>query len=256
MSLRRPDIMAIARREGRVAVDDLVARLGVTPQTVRRDLAALAAEGALTRVHGGAVLASGTANLAWEDRRAMAAPGKAAIARAAAARIAPGDALFLNIGTTTGAVAEALRDRPWPEGAPTVVTNDLRAAHALAGGVEVILTGGRLRPADQGLVGELAAEGARQFRPDWAVIGCSALGADGALLDYDLAEVGVARAMLAGARRRMLVADASKADRHAPVRIASLEALDLWITDAAPPAPLAALCAGWGTEILVAPPPP
>ena len=252
MSLRRPDIMAIARREGRVTVDGLVARLGVTPQTVRRDLAALAEEGTLTRVHGGAVLATGSAAMAWADRRALAAPAKAAIAAAAAARIGSGASLFLDIGTTTEAVAEALIGRALS----LVVTNNLNVARTLgdaeAEAPPIVLTGGRLRAADAALVGEMAAEGARRFRPDWAVLGCSALSADGAILDHDLSEVGVARAVMGGAGRTMLVADAGKLARRAPVRIASLADLDLWITDVPPPPELARLCRDAGTEVVVA----
>lgn len=249
MSLRHPEILAIARRDGRVTVEGLVAALRVTPQTVRRDLTDLAAAGALTRVHGGAVLPSSAVNLAWQDRRALAASSKAAIARAVAERIEAGASLFLNIGTTTEAVAEALAGH---EGL-TVVTNNLNVARGLGdSSAEVIVTGGQLRAADAGLVGEMAAQSVRLFRPDWAVIGCSALSGDGALLDYDLAEVSVARAMLAQARKRVLVADASKLSREAPMQIATLAELDLWITDAPPPAELAAFCAKAGTEVLVA----
>lgn len=251
-TFRHAEILAIARTEGRVGVDDLAGRLGVTVQTIRRDLADLAASGRLERVHGGAVLPSGTVNLAWEERRRRNAAAKAAIGAACAAEVLDGTSLFLNIGTTTEAVARALTGRR----GLLAVTNNLNAAAILGALPEarVIVTGGRLRPEDGGLVGELAAASVRQFRLDLAVIGCSAIDAAGELLDYDPDEVQVSRAILERARRRVLVADAAKLARTAPVRIAALTDLDLVITDRPLPAPLAALCAAAGTAVRLAGP--
>jgi DeoR family glycerol-3-phosphate regulon repressor len=251
-AFRLAEILAIARAEGRVAVDDLARRLGVTAQTIRRDLADLAGAGRLERVHGGAVLPSGTANLAWEERRRRNAAAKAAIGAACAAEVPDGASLFLNIGTTTEAVARALAERR----GLLVVTNNLNAAAILGGLPEtrVIVTGGRLRPEDGGLVGALAAETVRRFRLDLGVIGCSAIDPSGELLDYDSEEVEVSRAILERARRRVLVADAAKLARSAPVRIAALSDLDLVVTDRPLPAPLTALCDRAGTAMRVAAP--
>ena len=107
-SFRQPDILEIARKEGRVSVDDLAARFGVTVQTIRRDLTDLADSGRLQRVHGGAILPSGTKNIGYEDRRGLNEAAKQAIARACAAQIPNGASVFLNIGTSTEAVARAL----------------------------------------------------------------------------------------------------------------------------------------------------
>ncbi|MEM7491606.1 MAG: DeoR family transcriptional regulator, partial [Pseudomonadota bacterium] len=117
---------------------------------------------------------------------------------------------------------------------------------------EVVLTGGTLRPADGALTGALAAAAVARFKVDMAVVGCSALDMDGDLLDFDASEVEVAQAILRQARRRLLVADAAKLGRPAPVRIASLAQIDDWVTDAPPPAALRARCAEWGTEVRVA----
>ena len=101
-------------------------------------------------------------------------------------------------------------------------------------------------------MGTLAIQTIRQFKFDLAVIGCSALDRDGDLLDYDLQEVGVNQAILAQARQRVLVADHSKFQRTAPVRLASLSDLDLFVTDRALPPDLDRRCRDWGSRIIVA----
>lgn len=249
---RLSEILQIARAEGRVTVEDLAARFGVTAQTIRRDLAELDADGQIERVHGGAVLRSGTVNIAYRQRRALQATEKRAIARAAAAAVPDGASVFLAIGTTVEAVAEELTRRP----GLMAVTNNLNVANTLQAGAEaqVIVTGGRVRRSDGGLTGTLAAAAARQFRVDVAIIGCSALDPSGDLMDYDLDEVGVSRALIEQARRTWVVADHSKLSRTAPARIASLSEVDLLITDRPLPPALAERCADWGTAVQVAPP--
>jgi DeoR family glycerol-3-phosphate regulon repressor len=251
---RKSDILEIARQAGRVSVDDLATGFGVTVQTIRRDLTELCEAGLLARTHGGAMLPSGVTNIAYAERRRLSADAKDAIARTAAALIPPGASLFLNIGTTTEAVARALMDTP----NLMVVTNNLNVAQIMGAHptAEVILTGGRLRRADGGLTGDIAVETIRQFKVDMAVIGASALDAEGDLLDFDEGEVRVSRAILSQARGAMLVADTGKLSRAAPVRIASLRDVDRWITDAPPPEPLARLCAEAGTLVTIAEPAP
>src|SRR5687768_7212607 len=100
-TLRHPEILDLARREGKVTVEDLARHFGVTHQTIRRDLAELAEAGRLERVHGGAVLPSGTTNIAYEERRRLNGEAKAAMGRACARLIPPGSSLFLAIGTST-----------------------------------------------------------------------------------------------------------------------------------------------------------
>ena len=247
---RQTQIVALARVEGRVGVDDLAARFGVTPQTIRRDLNDLCAGRVLTRVHGGAMLGSGVENVGYAARAALAGPQKAAIGRLCAADIPDGCSLFINIGTTTEAVARALLGHA----RLLVITNNLNVADTLAQnpGAEVIVAGGVLRRADNALTGEATVDFIRQFKVDVAVVGASAVDDDGALLDYDVHEVRVAQAILANARRRFLVTDSAKFTRSAPVRIARLQDLDALYTDAPPPEPVAALCAEHGVTVRVA----
>lgn len=249
-SFRLPEILEIARLDGRVMVDALAARFGVTAQTIRRDLADLDESGQLERVHGGAILRSGTVNIGYQERAALNAAGKLAIARACAAQIPEGASVFLAIGTTTEAVARELRRHA----GLMVVTNNMNIANILAenAACQVIVTGGTLRRSDGGLTGPLTEDAIRQFKVDIAVIGCSALDAEGDLLDYDIQEVGVSRALIAQARQTWLVTDHSKLSRTAPARIGSLRALDRVFTDRALPAPLMALCKEWQTPVVIA----
>lgn len=246
---RLPEILQIARTEGRVTVDGLAARFGVTAQTVRRDLAQLDEAGKLQRVHGGAILRSGTVNIAYHQRAALNAEAKDRIARACAAEIPRGASVFLAIGTTTEALARALVGHA----GLMAVTNNLTIATILARNpaCEVIVTGGTLRRSDGGLTGPLTEAAIAQFKVDIAVIGCSALDAEGDMLDYDIHEVGVSRALIARARRAWLVTDRSKLERAAPARIASISTLEAVFTDAPLPDALAGRCADWGVRVVV-----
>ncbi|PQO24330.1 DeoR family transcriptional regulator [Rhodobacteraceae bacterium WD3A24] len=251
-NFRQGEILRLAREQGNVVVEDLAAHFGVTLQTIRRDLTELCDAGRLTRVYGGAVLPSGVANIGYEHRRALNAEAKARIAARVAADIPDAASLFLNIGTTTEAVARALLDRRQL----MVVTNNLNVANILAAneGVEVIIAGGVLRRADAGLVGDMTLETVRRFKVDFAVIGASALDEEGDLLDFDVREVSVSQAIIRQARQTFLAADTSKFARTAPVRIASLADIAAFYTDCPPPQNVIKRCRDWGTRIVLAHP--
>jgi DeoR family glycerol-3-phosphate regulon repressor len=143
--------------------------------------------------------------------------------------IPDGASLFVNIGTTTEAVANALLDRK----GLMVITNNINVANRMRvfPQTEVVIAGGVVRGSDGGVVGEAAVDFIRQFKVDYAVIGASAIDHDGALLDFDYREVKVAQAIIANARHVILVADATKFERTAPVRIGHLSQVHTFITD-------------------------
>jgi len=248
-TLRKPEIIDIARREGKVTVDGLVDYFGVTHQTIRRDLTELADSGQLERVHGGAILPSTTMNIGYSERRNLNQTSKVDIARACAAEIPNDCSVFLNIGTTTEAVAAELLQH---EGL-LVVTNNINIAVILSANpnIELVVTGGNLRRMDGGLIGDLAKDTIRQFRFDFAVIGCSALHEEGDILDFDFQEVGVSQAIVKQSEKVFLVADASKFDRKAPARIASLTEVDTFFSNARPPEPCLAVCRSSDTRVCV-----
>ena len=251
LTARQNEILQAARIRGRVGVDALASDHEVTPQTIRRDLNELCARGLLARVHGGAVPATSVSNVGYEDRRGLAAEGKRRIGSAAADLIPDNSSVIINIGTTTEQVARALYDRR----DLMVVTNNINVVNILSGSArkELILAGGVVRQSDGGIVGEAAVAFIRQFKVDCAVIGASALDEDGAILDFDLREVSVARAIIENARRTILVADYLKFGRTAPVRICALAAIDIFVTDREPPPRFRTACAAAGTDIVIAP---
>lgn len=250
-TLRKPEIIQIARREGRVTVEGLADRFDVALQTIRRDLSELADAGQLERVHGGAILPSTTTNIDYAERRSLNQAAKVDIARACATQIPNDCSVFLNIGTTTEAVAAELIHHE----RLMVVTNNMNIATLLAQspGIRVIVTGGTLRRSDGGLVGALAAHSIAQFRFDYAVIGCSALHPGGDILDFDIEEVGVSKAIIAQSEHVFLVADHSKFERKAPARIGSVADVERFFTDVAPPARCRDICDQAGTKITIAP---
>lgn len=251
---RQAEILGLARESGRVLVDDLARRFDVTPQTIRKDLNDLCERRLMSRVHGGALVTSGVRNLSYEARRFVAADEKRAIGRAAAALVPNGSSLFINIGTTTEEVAEALVDHEHM----LVITNNLNVAMQLSRRptFEVIVTGGPVRPADGAVVGSAAVDLIRQFKVDMAVIGTSAIDEDGSLLDFDYREVRVAQAIIENAREVILVADRTKHERKAPVRIAHLNQINTFVTDYVPSARLRSLCVERGIRLIETMPQP
>ncbi|MFK7901482.1 MAG: DeoR/GlpR family DNA-binding transcription regulator [Nitratireductor sp.] len=229
LSPRHEKIMEIAKTEERVLVDNLATRFDVSPQTIRKDLNDLCVQRLLTRIHGGAEFPSGVANFEYEDRRKLAANEKTAIGRAAAALIPNESSLFINIGTTTEAVSEALLDHD----GLMAITNNINVANRLRvyPKFEVVIAGGVVRGSDGAIVGETAVDFIRQFKVDYAIIGASAMDHDGALLDFDIREVKVAQAIIENARHIILVADSTKYERTAPVRIAHLSQVTTFVTD-------------------------
>lgn len=229
LSPRHAEIIQMAKDNGRVLVDELATHFNVTPQTIRKDLNDLCDQRLLSRIHGGALFPSGIENMEYEARRKIAAEEKDAIGRAAARLIPDNASLFINIGTTTEAVSTALLDHS----GLMVITNNINVANRMRiyPSMEVVIAGGVVRGADGGIVGEAAVDFIRQFKVDYAVIGASAIDHDGALLDFDFREVKVAQAIIANARHVILVADQTKFERTAPVRIGHLSQVNTFITD-------------------------
>ena len=238
---RHSKIIELAKEEGRVLVDDLAQRFEVVPQTIRKDLNDLCDRGLLTRTHGGALYPSGVENVQYEARRKIAAKEKTAIGRAAANLIPDNASLFINIGTTTEAVGQALADHR----GLMVITNNINVANSLRiyPSIEVVIASGVVRGSDGGIVGEAAVDFIKQFKVDFAVIGASAIDSDGALLDFDFREVKVTQAIVSNARHIILVADSTKFDRTAPVRIGHLSQVDTFITDHCPSEQIRQSCA-------------
>lgn len=248
-TFRQTDILQIANEHGKVTVEGLADRFGVTLQTIRRDLTELADAKHLVRVHGGAVLPSGTENIEYAERRTLNEGPKQSIANLCAQHVPDGSSVFLGIGTSTEAVARALSNHS----NLMIVTNNMNVAHfySRSASHQIIVTGGMLRKSDNGLVGTFATETIRNFKFDVSVVGCSALDKNGDLLDFDVEEVAVNQTIIAHSRKSLLTADGSKFSRTAPVRVASLRHFSKFFTDLPLPPGLQELCETWETDVIL-----
>ena len=248
---RQITLLKVLREFSTVSVEQLADKLGVTLQTVRRDVQRLAESGQLTRFHGGVrVSSSTTENLGHQQRVSLNAEAKARIARSMAAAVPNDCSLMMNIGTTTEEIARALSRHTGLR----VITNNLNVAIILSANpsCEVIVVGGVVRGRDQGIVGEAAVDFIRQFKVDIALIGISGIEADGSLRDYDYREVKVSQTILSHAREVWLAADLSKFNRPAMVEVGSIAQIDRLFTDTAPPAPFAELLAEAQVQLHIA----
>ena len=249
---RQTRLLEQVRAQDVISIEHLAESLGVTLQTIRRDVQLLAQAGLLARYHGGVRLPhSTTENLAYQQRQELNASGKQRIARAVAQAIPNHCSLLINLGTTTEAIARELLNHQGLR----VITNNLNVAGILAANAscEVIVAGGLMRAVDRGIVGETAVDFIRQFRVDIGLIGISGIEADGTLRDYDLREVKVAQALIEHSREVWLAADQGKFNRPAMVELARLDQIDRLFTDAPPPEPFPALLAEAGIDCVVVP---
>ncbi len=231
---RQQEICELVRHQGFASIESLVTRFAVTPQTIRRDINTLAKMGLLTRYHGGAGLASSVENVAYMDRQVLFLEEKRRIAELLARHVPDNASLFINIGTTTEQVAQALCNHKGLR----IITNNLNVAHIMSKNTsfEVIVAGGLVRSRDQGIIGEATIDFINQFKVDIGVIGISGIDLDGSLLDFDYREVKVTQAIMANSRQVFLAADHSKFKRNALVRLGHLSQVsDLFVDRNLPP---------------------
>lgn len=231
LNRRQAAIIQTAQADGFVSIDGLAASLDVTPQTIRRDINMLCEKGLLHRYHGGASLPSSARNIDYQSRRGLMREEKERIGRLVAQHIPDGASLFLNIGTTTEAVARALLGHRGLR----IITNNINVAVQLSQGqdFEITIAGGRLRQ-DLAVVGEATVEFINQFKVDFGIIGISGIDPDGTLLDFDYREVKVAQAIIANARQIFLATDHTKFGRPAMVKLGHISVADALFVDRPP----------------------
>ena len=228
---RQQLLVQLARERGYVTVDELVERLEVTHQTVRRDINYLCDAGILSRFHGGAAFRSSVANLPYEARLDSMATEKSAIARAVAAEIPDHSSVFIDIGTTAEALAGELADKRGLR----VVTNNINVVNLLAkkDDFEIIICGGVLRSRDLAVVGETTTEFLKRFQVDYSILGVVAIGQDGSILDFSVNETPLTQTIIECAQLFVL-ADHTKFGRHAIAKVAHLSQVSALFTDALP----------------------
>lgn len=251
--LRQQRIAALVAEQGFVRVRELSERFGVSAVTLRNDLDQLERRGELRRVHGGATSGLALGEPTFEEASESGAGEKAAIGRAAAALVRPGEALILDVGTTTTAVARALVERTDLHDV-TVFTNGLTIALELerAAAITVVVTGGTLRPRQHSLVNPLATTVIEQIRAGTVFLGCNGFDLDAGVTNINLPEAEVKRAMARAARRRVVVADSRKLGEVALAPVCPVDDVDVLVTDAGAPAAFLQALRTRGVDVVVA----
>jgi DeoR family transcriptional regulator, glycerol-3-phosphate regulon repressor len=249
-SQRERAIFELLQETGSARIESLARALGVTDETVRRNVKRLEAQGMVSRVHGGVHLKDWGAEPSFAQRMVRNPAAKRRIAGAVAGLLPDGSSLFLDVGSTTAYVAQALRVRR----ELLVVTNSLAVAQALTGvnGNQVFMAGGELRSHDGGAFGVEALAFVQQFRVSYAVLSVAAIAAPAGFLLQDLREAEFSRAIIDRADQTIVAADASKFGRSAPIAIAPPSRFGRVVTDAAPQAALADFLAAAGVAVTVA----
>lgn len=233
-------IVELVKVSGYATTEELSSAFNVTPQTIRRDIAQLSERGDLVSFHGGAGLTARAKNTPYIERQKTESAEKKQIAEAAAKLVPNNASLFLNIGTTTEAVARALLNHQNLH----VTTNNFNVALILKENpsFSVNIAGGRIRNHDSGIVGQDTTEFMDKFRLDMCIIGISGIDEDGTLLDFDSEEIHTAQVILRNSKQTILVADSQKFGRRAMHRLGHISELDVIITNRKVPAALSLIC--------------
>lgn len=237
-----------------ISTDELVRRLSVSAETVRRDLALLEEKGAIRRVHGGAasVAERRGAEPSFMERSMISHQAKAQLAKLAVGLLQNGQTIVIDIGTTAVAVARAI-----PRGfTGTVITPSLPVAVELADrpGIEVLVAGGRVRPGDLACSNSHTKAFFADINPDVALLGSGGVDARAGLTDFHLNEIDVRRTIIANSARNYILADSTKLGQVAPYRVCGLGDVDGLITDQNTPPSVAAAFEEAGGVVLSARP--
>lgn len=227
---RRQKILSLLQTDGRVLVSNLSNVFNVSQITIRKDLDSLHARGLVQRSHGGALPPSSSAlfDPSLEEKQKLHSAEKQRIAAAAVKMVSEGSCVMLDSGTTTAAIAQALKKFA----ALTVITNAINIAAELAStNLEVILTGGTLRKNSFSLVGPVAEDVLAQMHADILFLGVDGFDPEIGLTTPNLLESRVNRAMISSATKVVAVCDSTKFYRRSLSRIVPISALHHVITD-------------------------
>lgn len=225
---RKQEILAVLKGKGQIVAKDMSLAMGVSEDTIRRDLRELAREGLLQRVHGGALPAS-PAMADFAGREQLRHDGKVAIGAAAAAMVEPGQVVILDGGTTAREVARHLpRDLK-----ATIVTHSPTIALELLNhaNVEVILIGGRFFKHSVVAVGAASIEAISQIRADLFFLGVTGVHPKAGLTTGDYEEAAVKRALSRVAAETVVLASAEKLNAASPYSVIGLDEVHGIITE-------------------------
>lgn len=248
---RQHRIQQLAEQHGRVTLSEVCEEFSVSVATARRDLEALANQGLVRRVHGGAIaLRHAPPELPAAERAAEQVGEKQRIGRAAAALVQNGETVFLGSGTTVAAVAAHLQQHQ----GLTVITNSLLVLNTLASapGVTVVSLGGVLRRSEMSLIGHITEQALGEVRADKVFIGIRAIDLEAGLTNDYLPETMTDRAILRSGREVIVLADHTKCGRVSTARLAPLSAMHHLVTDTGTPADFREALVALGVRVTTA----
>ncbi len=245
------ELLAVLRRMGGSARNAQIAQvMGVSEETVRRLVKALAKSGMVERVHGGTFLRGGEDMPVYSGNLGQNPKEKSRIARAVVDLISDGMTVFVNVGSTTTFVSERLRIRQ----NLLIVTNSVSAAQVLAGhnSNKVFLAGGEILHSERGAFGSATEGYARQFTYDMAILGVDALSAEHGFTLQNPTEADLSRVVCGQANDVVIAADSSKFGARAPMVACTPSDVSTLVTDTTPPHKLAQALSDWGVGLRVA----
>jgi len=234
---RRQQLLDFVRHHEFARIQDLARHLGVSEVTIRSDIDILARAGGIRRVRGGAMrVVKAVPEVVYEARVSSHQREKRAVGLAAAAMLSSGDSVILDVGTTAMAVADAIVDRQDLINL-TVFTPGLNIALALERAIpriEVVVTGGTLRPQQHSLVGPNSTLILDQIRATFGFLGCNGIDPSHGIVGLSLSDVALKQAILKASRSSVIVTDASKFSQTSLVRVCGFEDIDMVLTAGAP----------------------
>jgi len=232
---RRTEIVNMVRQRNRISVDELASTLNISRETVRRDLSELARTGKIQKIHGGASLPSMLGEGLFQNRMGRNTKAKVGIADEAVKLVIPGETIFIDTGSTTLYFAEKLAKTP----NLTVVTNSAEIARIISNeGTQsrAFLLGGEFSSDNRQTFGSMAITQIRSFRAHHAILAIGALDSQSGVMDYNINEAQIAKAMLKEAESLTILVDSSKFDKIASFEVCGLDRITNLVCDKRPPA--------------------
>ncbi|MGJ3508680.1 DeoR/GlpR family DNA-binding transcription regulator [Enemella sp. A6] len=226
---RQAKITEVVWSRKKIKALTLAKMFGVSAETIRKDLIDLEQQGRIVKVHGGAQAPNNARESAYERRRSINTAAKRAVAAAALAEITEDSVIFLDYGTTTFALAEALLRYTRPL---TVYTNSMPIMQTLAANdnIEVVVLGGVLRTNERSLWGPIASDTLDRLHFDQGFFGCAGVHPEAGITNPHAFEAAVSRKALLRSATAVVVTDASKHNTIAVNKVADLDEIDLLIT--------------------------
>jgi DeoR family glycerol-3-phosphate regulon repressor len=246
---RQNEIMASVRLHGSCSIIELARELEVSDETIRRNIKPLVHQGLIDKVHGGVVLSQQQEpEPPFGKRMNEHVEAKQLISARVATLIKDGDSIMLDTGSTTAYVARALGEHR----NLSVVTNCTEIARTLAreASNRVHLCGGALRSDDCATFGSSAIDFVRQFQVNYAILSIGGVTADGGFMDYHLEEAEFSRAVIAQAKKTIVVADHSKFGNPNFIRVCDFDEVDMIVVEQAPSAEIEAALLEAGTAVI------